>query len=94
MNKEFLFEIAKIIDNEFIGKEQTFTADRYNNEYWYLNTNVCDLACFIRVYEKNGIISNIKICGEFTDGWQDVSDFTMGRIIGHININKIPVAIL
>ena len=79
MNNEQLFEIAKIIDNEYIGKEKTFKSVR-NNGYWWLTTDVCDFACFIRIYEINNKISTIQINGEYTEGWQDISSYTWGKI--------------
>ncbi len=41
LNKDDLFQMAKIIDTGFIGKENTFTAERKTG-YWLLLTNQCD----------------------------------------------------
>ncbi len=80
MNEEILFQIAKIIDNEYIGKENSFQFKRVDASYWYLSTKTCDWVSFIKVYEKNNKISTIQVLGGYTDGWQDIISHTWGRI--------------
>lgn len=79
MEKEVLFSIAKIIDNEYVGKGETFTATR-KGSYWYLSTNICDMASFIKVFEKDNKISSIYVLGDYTNGWEEVSEYTWEKI--------------
>jgi hypothetical protein len=83
MEKEILFEIAKIIDNEFISKRESFSAKRKDG-YWYLSTNKCDMASFIKVFETNNKIYSIKVLGDYTDGWQDIHSETWARIMNYL----------
>jgi len=85
MNEAQLFQIAKIIDNEYIGKEKTFTANRIDFTYWYLTTNFCDSASLIRVYEKNNKVSTIHVNGEYTDGWQDIHPKTWAKVSQYLS---------
>ncbi len=67
--------LASRIDNEFTGSEKTFTAERKNG-YYFLTTNKCDWASFIKVY-TNGIgIDKITILGNHTDGWDEIQKGT------------------
>jgi len=84
MNKLFsdstFYNIAKILSNEFIGTEKTFTSTRLNG-YNLLNSNVCDSAPLIRVYHNFTEISKVEVNGDYTDGWQLVMPTTMDKII-------------
>lgn len=90
MNKEVLFQLSKLIDNEYISKRDSFSATRKNG-YWYLSTNKCDSASFIKVYEVNNKISSIKVLGEYTNGWQDIQKETWMNIIRYLSSLNIPV---
>lgn len=79
MKKELLYEIAKIIDNDFIGSEETFTCD-FIDGYYYLNTNKCDWCSIVRVYfDGNKITKITRLCDD-TDGWQEIHENTMARV--------------
>lgn len=84
MTEDQLFEIAKIIDNEYRGCRSTFTATRKVG-YWYLSTNKCDWAFLIKVFETNNKISSIKVIGDQTDGWDDIQPATWSRIEKYLN---------
>jgi hypothetical protein len=73
MIKLILFSIAKIIDNDYIGKEDTFEYYRYAGYYW-LSSGQCDDSSFVRVYSDIDFckIIKIEILGRSTDGWQDI----------------------
>lgn len=79
MSKEELFEIAKIIDNDYNGKFATFSAKR-SGSCWHLTTNVFDSASRIQIWEKNNKMSSIYRFGPDTYDWQDLQPETWGRI--------------
>lgn len=79
MSEDELFEIAKIIDNEFIGTRRTFSAKQFKN-YWYLSTNKCDEASFIKVWDTNNKISSILRLGPDTESWDELHPGTWARI--------------
>ena len=84
MSQDEFFEIAKIIDNEYIGKRETFTA-RKGKTYWHLSTNVCDWAYCIRVYVTNNKISTIEVLGEDTPDWRPIMPKTWNRIEAYLS---------
>lgn len=79
MTDDQLYEIAKIVSNEFNGKRDTFTAKK-NGNFWSLTTNACDMAPLIRVYETSNKISTIQVNGDYTDGWKDIHWATWAKI--------------
>ncbi len=80
-SKKDFFEIAKIIDNNFIGSEETFTAERKNG-YYYLTTNKCDDCSCIRVFcEPISInIDNIDRIADDTDGYEKIHKETALKV--------------
>ena len=75
------FEIAKKIDNEFIGKDGSFRQERKIG-YHLLFTPTCDNCPMIRIHtDKNFDITSIEINGEYTEGWQSVTTETLNKII-------------
>jgi len=82
--REDWFNIGKTISNEFIEAEKTFSYHRYAG-YNFLDTNRCDETPLIRVYNDFYKISKIQVCGDYTDGWQDIQPNTMERIIQYLN---------
>lgn len=79
MTEDQLFEIACIIDNDYRPKRKTFTAIRKSG-HWNLSTNQCDWASFIRIWETNNKVSSIKVLGDYTVGWDDLTAPTWARI--------------
>lgn len=88
INSEILFDIACIIDNEFIGSKKTFTATRSAKGYHFLSTNVCDWSSLIRVYNDYNTISKIERLGDDTGNWQEIMPSTMERINQYLRDNK------
>lgn len=76
--------LATKIDNSFIGSEMTFRAERKNG-YYYLNTNRCDDAGFIKVFTNGTGIDKITILGEHTDGWQEIHKGTYENVKRSLN---------
>jgi len=76
--------LATKIDNGFIGSEKTFTVERKNG-YYYLNTNRCDDAGFIKVFTNGTGIDKITILGEHTDGWQEIHKGTYENVKRSLN---------
>lgn len=88
LSKDDLFEIAKIVDNEFACARKTFSAIRKSG-YWYLNTNICDGCYMIKIYTDlyypNELFLKAEVLGEYTDGWRQVTEYTQKRILDFIN---------
>ena len=80
-SKKDFFEIAKIIDNNFIGSEETFTAERKNG-YYYLTTNKCDDCSCIRVFCEIGSINidSIDRIGSDTNAYQEIHKETALKV--------------
>ena len=79
-------KLALQIDNSFAGSEKTFSAERKIG-YYYLSTNKCDDASFIRVYcevGKSGI-DKITILGEHTESWQEIHPNTYSNVEKFLN---------
>jgi hypothetical protein len=79
------FNIAKIIDNDFIGSEKSFTAER-KKDYVYLTTNKCDDCSSVKIYcEPRSInISKIERLGSDTEGFQEIQNETYLKIENYI----------
>lgn len=77
--KEDFYEIAKIIDNDFIGSLDTFSYD-FNNEYYLLNTNKCDNASVIKIYSNGAIL----IIADDEYGYREIHFDTYKNIIEYI----------
>jgi hypothetical protein len=84
LTNEDYYMIAKIIDNEFIGTEKTFTASKLLNRV-RLSTNNCDFASFINIFHDNVKITSIKRLGEDTDSWKEICNETYQIIIEWYN---------
>lgn len=84
MDSTHLFAIAKILDNEYIGADKTFTAERKRG-CWHLSTNKCDMASFIKVWEKNNKVSSIEILLPDSDGWQPITSYSWARVEKYLN---------
>lgn len=84
MNTDQFFELAKVVDNEYIGKRQCFTAKPFafpDKTGFYLSTNLCDYASFIRVFlNQDQKLIAVQVCGDYTDGRQNVTEPTLNRI--------------
>lgn len=80
-SKKDFFEIAKIIDNNFIGSEETFTAERKNG-YYYLTTNKCDDCSCVRVFcEPRSInIDSIDRIGSDTNSYEQIHKETALKV--------------
>ena len=76
--------LATRIDNDYIGSEKTFTAERKNG-YYYLTTNKCDSASIIKVFTNGTGIDKITILGEHTEGWDEIQNGTYGNIKRSLN---------
>jgi len=79
MNKETFYEIAKLVDNDFIGSEKTFTYSRFIG-YALLSTNRCDEASMIRVYTDRVTVFKIERNGPDTDGYESIQEFTKKKV--------------
>ena len=77
------YEIAKIIDNDFIGTKDYFLCD-YKKGYYLLATDKCDFCCDIRIYEDGKIYR----LGEDTEGYQEIHKITYNNIFKWILENK------
>lgn len=78
--------LAIQIDNSFTGSEKTFSAERKIG-YYFLSTNKCDDASFIRVYcevWKSGI-DKITILGEHTESWEEIHPNTYSNVEKFLN---------
>lgn len=81
ISDDFLYDVAKVVDNDFNGTIDTFTIKKRDN-YFYLTTNRCDWASLIRVYftkGERGISKVTRLCDD-TDGWQEIQPETYDRI--------------
>ena len=80
-SKKDFFEIAKIIDNNFIGSEETFTAER-KNSYYYLTTNKCDYCSCIRVFCDIGSVNidSIDRIANDTNGYEKIHKETALKV--------------
>lgn len=78
-----LFSIAKILDNEYIGKEKTFTAERRSG-IWHLSTNRCDSASFIKIFEDNKGVGIIMILGPDDDHWRSITENSYDRVKNYL----------
>lgn len=85
MTDEILFKIAKIIDNEYIGKDKTFSVKKVRGCY-KLSTNVCDYAYFIKVFvEEEDKIKSILVLGEDTEDYQPIQPTTMQKVMAYLD---------
>lgn len=75
------FDIARMIDGEFNGTRDTFTATRSLNEFWTLTTNQTDSASVIRFHYKT---EHFERVGPDTEGYQTIHHGTSLRIREHI----------
>lgn len=91
------FEIAKAIDNEYIGKGPVgngdtgkFRVGRAELGYTRMFTDAVDSACSIRVYWDIGdrIIKKITVNGEYTEGYQPIQPGTWKRVMEKISTFK------
>lgn len=80
------FEIAKIVDNDYIGSHSSFKAKRSMSGVWHLSTDRCDSASLIKVYDNagNGELSLVERLGPDTEGWQEVTEITFDKIVKYI----------
>lgn len=83
LTEDQLFDIAQIVDNEYRGKRNTFTARKITNGY-SLTTNVCDWASLIRIYPE-GESLRIERIGPDTESWQSIYPETMNRVLKYLN---------
>lgn len=90
MTEEQLYQIAKIIDNEYDGKQKTFTAKRTFG-CWHLSTNQCDWSGFIKVWERDNKISSIEYLGADDDGWRPITNHSWQRVEKYLeSLNQQP----
>lgn len=80
------YEIAKIVDSEFIGSIKSFTAER-NKDYYYLTTNKCDNASFIKVYFNNGLLTEIMSLHEDTNGYELICQTSLNSVNKYLKNN-------
>lgn len=76
------YEIAKIIDNSFYGKGNTFSAYE-NNDVITLNTNQCDDCSIVKMRLVDGVFI-IRRIGPDTDGWEQVTRDIEDRVKGYL----------
>ena len=74
------FDIAKIIDNEFIGTRKTFTATKFV-ECVSLTTNKCDWASIIHL-NTDGTITRVA---DDTNGFEKITEETMNKVSNYIS---------
>lgn len=85
LTKEQFYEVAKIIDNEFIDSFKTFSCDRSLDKYNLLVTNKCDWASSIIVYSDYKSILDITRCGDDTHGYERLHKTTICNINKYLN---------
>ena len=78
ITKDYLFSLAKTVDNNFIGSEYTFTCDKIK-DHFLLTTNKCDGASLIRVYPNITGITVMRL-GPDTEDWAEIHQATYERI--------------
>ena len=78
------YEIAKIIDSNFIGSLNTFSYN-FSKGCYYITTNKCD-DCFDIKFYANGKV--FRLSGD-TEGYQEIHPFTYNNISKWILDNKI-----
>jgi hypothetical protein len=78
LSKEQYYEIAKIIDDDFVGSFETFTATKKDN-VMFLTSNRCDYSSLVRVTENDGRFY-IERLGPDTGSWQEINPATYKRI--------------
>lgn len=86
----FFYEVAKIIDNDFIGSLDSFSVKSIGNGFLYLDTNKCDSCSEVRVKFAGDEIDLIERLGPNTDGWQQIHEKTMERVTEFIKNNPLP----
>lgn len=81
-NPQDAYKLACIVSNDFIGCEKTISYARVWKSHFYINSGKCDYAPFIRVYchAIDVGIDKIEVLGDYTDGWQEIHQFTYDRI--------------
>ena len=84
MTEDILYEIAKIVDNEYTGKRHVFRATRVRS-CWHLSTTTCDMCNYIKVWEHNNKISSVLRLGDDVEDWTHVQPATMAQIEQYLN---------
>lgn len=77
------YEIAKIVDSNFIGSLNAFSYN-YNKGCYYITTNKCDNSSILEFYENGKVLR----LGEDTDGFQEIHSDTYNNIFKWILDNK------
>lgn len=80
------FEIAKIIDPEYIGGGDYFRTKRVESSFIMLSSDKCDSTSNIRVYYRTSGIEKITrlFTGDFLD-WYEIHDYYYHKIKEYLN---------
>lgn len=77
-------QVAKCVDNGFIGSEKTFTAyQSVQTDRFILTTNVCDDCSIVLVNHDLGVLKSIDVIDEDSDR-RPVQPETFNRIINYL----------
>jgi len=82
MEHHNLLRIAQIVSSKFIGKDDKFTAEKKHG-YWLLYIKDRKIYPRVKVFEISNKIFSIEvngINGDYTAGWQDISNETWNKI--------------
>lgn len=78
------YKLATMVSNEYFGTQKTIECQRLlKNDYYHIDSTDCDSSPSIRVYCSliGKGIERIEVNGDYTDGWQEVTQFTYDKII-------------
>ena len=101
LDEYILFEITKIISNEYIWKNnymsiteiRWYKSDNIDEDwYFHITTNICDSSPQIKVFVRNNNIIKILVCWDYTEWWEEIHEETKKRIysflISETNLNS------
>lgn len=85
--RKHFIDIAKIVSNEFIGREADMVVDVPRGRF-VIKTNTCDLCPMVEaIHDDNSVLVNVAVNGDYTDGWQPVHPNTLERIFSYLDTN-------
>lgn len=89
LDEHILFEIAKIISNEYIWKNdyisineiRWYKSDNIDEDwYFHITTNICDSSPQIKIFVRNNNFTKILVCWDYTEWWEEINEKIKKRI--------------